>query len=69
MYNSVVDVDIDECSEVQHICEQNCTNNPGSYECSCNIKGYEVSPVDSSRCNGDGNDFEINQNINVFVYI
>ena len=53
MINSVVGVDINECSEVQHICEQKCTNNIGSYECSCNIKGYEVSPVDSSRCSDE----------------
>ena len=34
--------DIDECFEETDLCEQKCTNTPGSYECSC-YTGYNES--------------------------
>ena len=34
-------VDIDECSVGTAVCEQNCTNIPGSYVCGCGEGYYE----------------------------
>ena len=44
--------DVDECS--QNACPQNCTNTPGSYQCSC-WRGYEF-PVD---CIGEYSEFAV----------
>ena len=42
--------DIDECEEGTSGCYQICTNNNGSYVCSC-IDGYDLD-MDSRTCNG-----------------
>lgn len=34
-------IDIDECSDGSHDCEQMCINTPGSFTCSCD-EGYEA---------------------------
>lgn len=41
MYNFTFYIDIDECSEGSHDCEQMCINTHGSYTCSCD-EGYEA---------------------------
>ena len=33
--NNVDLLDVDECSEDTHVCAQTCTNNNGSFLCSC----------------------------------
>ena len=33
--------DVDECLMEMDLCEQNCTNTPGSYECGCLDGFYE----------------------------
>ena len=40
--------DIDECATGNGGCDQNCTNTPGSYQCSCNL-GYTKS---GHKCQG-----------------
>ena len=42
--------DINECAASPSPCEHRCINNPGSYECSCNI-GYELHN-DQENCFG-----------------
>ena len=42
--------DIDECSAGTHDCDQICTNNAGSYTCSCN-DGH-VLDSNGRTCNG-----------------
>ena len=46
----VVFLDIDECSENSHDCEQVCVNTPGSFTCSCG-EGYEAL-YDGRSCVG-----------------
>ena len=41
-------IDVDECAA--NPCDQNCTNNEGSFVCSCN-NGY-VLDDDQRTCNG-----------------
>ena len=43
-------IDIDECSTGVDECDQNCQNNIGSYECSCN-SGYILNDA-GFHCNG-----------------
>ncbi len=43
-------VDINECNDGSHICNQVCTNTVGSYKCSCN-NGYELG-LDKKTCVG-----------------
>ena len=43
--------DVDECVPEVNPCEQVCTNQIGSFVCSCN-DGYVVDPVDSNKCKG-----------------
>ncbi len=43
------EIDIDECAEGRHGCEQKCVNTNGGYECVC-YDGFEKTPSDSSRC-------------------
>ena len=43
-------IDIDECTTGVDECDQNCQNNIGSYECSCD-SGYILND-DGFRCNG-----------------
>ena len=43
-----VSSDVDECASSNGGCDQICTNNPGSYQCSCN-QGYISS---GKRCQG-----------------
>ena len=38
--NDTICSDIDECTVVNGNCTHNCTNNIGSYECSC-LQGYK----------------------------
>lgn len=40
--------DINECSEIEDICEQSCLNNIGSYRCGCKF-GYELNS-DNRTC-------------------
>ena len=42
--------DINECLSNTHGCEHKCTNNDGSFTCSCNT-GYEVD-TDRKSCKG-----------------
>ena len=42
--------DIDECAEVTHRCEHNCSNTDGSYACRCAF-GYRIDSNGYS-CNG-----------------
>ena len=44
-------VDINECAEGTHQCDQNCHNNVGSYACSCNT-GYRLNS-DDRACDGE----------------
>ena len=46
----VVVVDTDECATHNGGCEGSCTDNDGSYECSCQ-NGYQLSD-DKHSCNG-----------------
>ncbi|VEL17994.1 unnamed protein product, partial [Protopolystoma xenopodis] len=43
------ELDINECIEGTHNCEQICTNTDGSFLCSCE-PGFKISPFDSSKC-------------------
>jgi len=43
-------LDIDECKTDNGGCNQNCTNTPGSYHCSC-LDGYEMMD-DNHTCSG-----------------
>ncbi|KAM7538217.1 hypothetical protein Aperf_G00000076045 [Anoplocephala perfoliata] len=43
------ELDIDECKEGNHNCEQECINLPGYFQCRC-LDGYRISPIDPSRC-------------------
>ena len=43
--------DINECEEDRGICQHNCTNNVGSYQCSC-PPGYRLSVIDGRTCEG-----------------
>ena len=49
-FNSFPILDIDECTEERHECEQICHNSVGSYACSCHI-GYRLDG-DGLSCNG-----------------
>eukprot|EP00494_Astrolonche_serrata_P026582 UN26844 len=42
-------VDIDECELEIDICDQNCSNTDGHYDCSCD-DGYEVSGEQDEHC-------------------
>ncbi len=45
-------VDVDECQSVEEddpICDQECSNSPGSYSCSCGT-GFLLSPSDNRTC-------------------
>ncbi len=44
-------LDINECLEGTHDCEQNCINTDGSYTCSCN-PGFVIN-ADRRGCNGE----------------
>lgn len=46
----ITTLDIDECGENFHTCEQTCINDPGSYHCSCNT-GYRLN-LNGSDCDG-----------------
>ena len=46
----VMVTDIDECSEDNGGCDQLCTNEQGSYTCSCAL-GYQLEP-DNRTCLG-----------------
>ena len=43
-------IDVDECAEGVHDCDQECINNAGSFTCSC-ANGYELAE-DGYTCNG-----------------
>ena len=43
-------LDIDECEVSNGGCDQNCTNIPAGYKCSC-FTGYNLS-TDNSTCDG-----------------
>ena len=46
-----IPLDIDECSEGSHKCDQNCHNSVGSYACSCD-DGYHLDRLNRTTCNG-----------------
>jgi len=48
---SVVFIDLDECVEELHRCQQVCENTLGSYRCSCS-PGFQLSP-DRTSCSGE----------------
>lgn len=48
----VVLLDIDECSNDNHGCDQVCTNTPGAYQCSCSNHSYQLSS-DGKTCIGN----------------
>lgn len=47
----LITVDIDECREGSHSCDQHCRNTLGSYTCSCNL-GYLLD-ANGHTCNGE----------------
>ncbi len=49
-YDSLLSLDTDECAVDNGGCYQDCSNNIGSYECSC-IVGYTLSS-NSHGCDG-----------------
>ena len=56
-FNSTFYSDVDECASGNGGCNQNCVNNDGSYECTCNT-GY-VLDTDQRTCIGLFNSSEI----------
>lgn len=44
----LIQLDIDECTETDRLCQQNCANTWGSYQCSCNA-GFTLS-ADNRSC-------------------
>ncbi len=44
-------IDVNECLEASSVCDQLCTNNIGSFTCSCNT-GYQLSDSDYKTCFG-----------------
>ena len=50
MFTVAMVIDIDECSENNGDCDQFCTNEEGSYRCSCAL-GYQLKP-DNKSCLG-----------------
>ena len=42
-------LDIDECMDEDHGCNQTCVNTPGSYYCNCD-SGFQ--PVNATECEG-----------------
>lgn len=48
---SVVFIDLDECVEELHLCQQVCQNTLGSYRCSCS-PGFQLSS-DGTSCSGE----------------
>lgn len=44
-------LDILECFKIPSPCSQECTELPGSYQCSCNLDGYKLD-IDQSTCIG-----------------
>ncbi|XP_053395361.1 uncharacterized protein LOC123523940 isoform X4 [Mercenaria mercenaria] len=43
-------IDINECNDQQNLCQHECLNTDGSYECTCNY-GYRINSRNSSLCN------------------
>ncbi len=48
---SVFFIDLDECVEELHLCQQVCQNTLGSYRCSCS-PGFQLSS-DGTSCSGE----------------
>ncbi|BFZ22810.1 hypothetical protein BsWGS_25849 [Bradybaena similaris] len=42
-------IDIDECQQGSHNCEQECYNRPGSYRCNC-FDGFVIDSADKTKC-------------------
>lgn len=47
-------LDLDECAEVESLCDQICNNTFGSYMCSCEL-GYELV---GELCEGEQNNLK-----------
>ncbi|CAH0558861.1 unnamed protein product [Brassicogethes aeneus] len=47
-FSALIMKEFDECSTINHSCEQDCKNTIGSYECTCRI-GYELHS-DGKKC-------------------
>lgn len=47
-FSALIMKEFDECSSIDHGCEQECVNTLGSYECTCRI-GYELHS-DGKKC-------------------
>ena len=54
-------IDVNECNFDSGGCQQTCTNNVGSFTCSCD-SGYELN-VDGLNCNG----MDIIQTIHIYI--
>ena len=39
----VLNLDVDECTERTHDCDQTCVNTDGGFICSCPLPGYKLS--------------------------
>ncbi len=50
--NFIYLIDVNECLEASSVCDQLCTNNIGSFTCSCNT-GYQLSDSDYKTCFGN----------------
>ena len=51
LQNTCLLPDINECNDTDNVCEQNCENTIGSYNCLC-VDGYELNETDLSSCDG-----------------
>ena len=60
-------LDIDECSENDDNCSQNCSNTIGSYQCSCN-DGYALDS-DQHNCNGNIYNYINHETLTVHMHI
>ena len=54
IFTYICNVDDNECEVNNGGCSQNCTNTPGSYECSCE-EGYSLN-FDGFNCSGKTNE-------------
>lgn len=50
MFLFCIFLEFDECSSIDHGCEQMCINNLGGYECACKV-GYQLHS-DNKHCEG-----------------
>ena len=63
--NNSVLIDINECSDGVHICQQVCNNTAGSHHCLC-FDGYELNS-DGYSCDGENGVARYNQNFTPII--